>query len=626
MHVLPRAVLLLFLTAAGARAQVPGSGAIPDGGGGPGAGPAASGAVGAPAPVPSVRVGRHAIPGNSPDCHTGPISYIFVDNHSIFDATDPLLPRRFDWAYLLANHLHVRTRPGVIRRELLFHVGECFDPALLDESARLLRGFDFISRADVYPVRQPDSTYHVVVDTQDEWTTGVGIRMDVHHGVALTGVRARDRNVLGSGQTGEVWYVEHDLTRDYGLAWNDPQLGGSRWDIAGALGRARAGTVAWQTLQYPFLGETGRWAVRQSFQHIERDFDAVAGDEPVERDVLVPVRDVGAELAIVGRLGRPGDLTLFGGGLSFRNRSFPGVPLLVSDRDFSTLQPADSSLVQAVRPGMEPRDEVRAVLLLGQRNIFWTQRRGLDSPRGQQDVRLGAEISLALSRSLPSLARDNDLGTTLTIYTGFQAGPALVVLRARGDGLRDFTAPAGASEWKDLFGDGELLAYVRGKLLPAQTLVLRAAGTGGWRTRSPFQLTLAGDDVVRGYDPHRFPGGRRAAFTVEDRIVFGWPFPEVFDLGGTVFGDVGRIWPGDAPFGTDSGWRGSIGAGLRAAFPAGGRITYRADMAVPFSGSLRDARFLFSVGEILGLTRRRIPQIDRSRPQGLSGDLFSFPR
>jgi hypothetical protein len=624
MHVLPRAVLLLFLTAAGAKAQVRTGGAAPDGAAG-----ADSGAAAAPpfSSAPAARVGSaRVIPGSSPDCHTAPITYIFVDNHSIFDASDPLLPRRFDWAYLVVNRLHVRTRPGVIRRELLFHTGDCLDPALLDESARLLRGFPFISRADVYPVRQPDSTYHVVVDTQDEWTTGVGVRLGIHHGLELRGARARDRNLFGSGQTGEVWYIEHDLTRDYGVAWNDPQLGGSRWDMAGALGRTRAGVVAWQTLEYPFLGETGRWAGRESARHTEQDFDFVAGNDPQELDVLVPVRDVGADVAVVGRLGRPGDLTIFGGGLAFRNRSFHSAPLSVVDQDFATLQPADSAQAAQVRPEMEPRDAVRAVLLLGQRNIYWTQRRGYDSPRGQQDIRLGAEVSLALSRSLPSLARDDDLATTLTLYTGFDAGPALVVLRARGDGLRDFAAPAGAPEWKDLFADSELLAYLRGKLLPAQTLVLRAGGTGGWRARSPFQLTLAGDDAVRGYDSHRFPGGRRASFTAEDRIFFGWPFPEVFDLGGTVFADGGRIWPGDAPFGTDSGWRASAGVGLRAAFPAGGRITYRADVAVPLDGGLRNARVLFSVGEIVGLARQRVRQLDRSRPPGLSGDLFSFPR
>lgn len=607
MHVLPRAVLLLCLATAGARAQVP-----------------TERAGDRPVPHPG---GRRAIPGNSPECRTGPISYIFVDNHSIFDAGDPSLPARFGWAYSTANRLHVRTRPGVIRREMLLRVGDCFDQALVDESARLLRGFDFISRADVYGVRQPDSTYHLVVDTQDEWSTDLGLRVGMEHGNVFRGARVREKNTLGSGQTVELYYVEHDVARDYGVRWDDPQLGGYRWDMGAAVGRTRAGTVASQTLQYPFLGEAGRKAARQSFRREDQLFDFLAPPGATDRDVIVPIRDESFDVAVVGRLGRPGDLTLIGGGFSFRNRSFPGRVDVLADRNFETRTAADSSLVAQVAPQMQPRDHVRAVLLVGQRNIWWIQRRGYDSPRGQQDIRLGAEVALALSRSIPAMARDDDLGATLTLYTGYEAGPALFVFRGRGDGLRNFAAPLGASDWEDMYAEAEMLSYIRPTWLPTHTLVLRAGGAGGWKTRSPFQLTLGGDEAVRGYDPHMYPGGRRLVGTVEDRMYFHWPFPELFDLGGTVFADVGRVWAGDAPFGVDSGWKTGLGVGLRGAFPAGGRTTYRADFAVPLGGSLRNGRFTFTVGEVIGLARPRLnDQLERSRPQGLSGDLFSFPR
>jgi len=608
MHSFPRAVLLLFLGAAGATAQSP----VDPVADGPGAGTAAA---------------PHVIAGSSPECRTGTISFVFIDNHSIFDTGDPAMPRRFDWAYGAANHLHVRTRQGVIRRELLFHTGDCYDPAVLEASARLLRGFDFISRADIFGIKQPDGSYHVVVDTQDEWSTEVGVRLAMDRGLVFRGASIRESNMLGSGQAVEAYYIEHEVTRDYGVAWEDPQLAGSRWDLAAAVGRSRAGTVAHGTLEYPFLGETGRWAARVSFDRADRLFDYVGAGGSEDRDLVAPLRDDAVDVALVGRLGRPGDLTLFGAGVAYRNLSFPGQVEMVTGGDFDASTPADSALARVAAGQLMPRDRVRAVLLLGQRNIWWIQRRGYDSLRGQQDIRLGAEIAVALSRSLPSIARDDDLGATLTLYTGFLAGPALVTLRARGDGVRDFSASATTPEWRDLFGESELLAYLRPPALAAHTFVLRAGGTGGWRTRTPFQLTLGGDDAVRGYDPRRLPGGRRLDLTAEDRVYFGWPFPEVFDLGGTVFADVGRIWPGDAPFGIDSGWKASFGLGLRGAFPAGGRTTYRADVALPVSGSLRDARFYLSVGEVIGLVRHTLnDQVERSRPQGLSGDLFSFPR
>jgi len=606
MHVLPRALLLLALAAAGVRAQQPGE---------PPAGKR---------PHPG---GRRAIPGNSPDCHTGSISYIFIDNHSIFDASDASLPTRFGWAYSTANRLHIRTRQGVIRRELLLRTGDCYDPALVDESARLLRGFDFVSRADVYGVPQPDSTYHLVVDTQDEWSTDVGLRLAVDGGMVFRGARVREKNAFGSGQRVELYYLEHDVVRDYGVGWEDPQLAGYRWDAGVALGRTRAGTTVIERLQYPFLGEAGRRAARQSFERSDLLFDYVAPPLATDQDVIVPVREQSFDMAAVGKLGPPGDVLLVGGGLSFRNRSFPGRVDVLSDRSFQTRTAADSTLVRQVAGQMLTRDDVRAVLLLGQRRIRWIQRRGYDSPRGQQDIRLGGEVSLALSRSLPSMARDNDVGATTTLYAGFQAGPALVVLRGRGDGLRRDAPIGGGTRWEDLYGEAELLAYMRTEWLPTHTFVFRGGGAGGWQTRAPFQLTLGGDDAVRGYDPHRFPGGRRVSLSGEDRLYFHWPFPELFDLGATVFADAGRIWAGDAPFGVNSGWRTAVGAGLRGAFPAGGRTTYRADIAVPVAGSLRNARFTLSVGEVIGLARARLNgQLERSRPQGLTGDIFSFPR
>jgi len=78
-------------------------------------------------------------------CATGPISYIFIDNHSIFDTADPNLNTRFAWAYRIANSLHVRTKRSVIERELLFDAGDCYDPYLLEETERLLRSYYFLA-------------------------------------------------------------------------------------------------------------------------------------------------------------------------------------------------------------------------------------------------------------------------------------------------------------------------------------------------------------------------------------------------------------------------------------------------------------------------------------------------
>ena len=67
--------------------------------------------------------------------------HIFVDNHSIYDVDQVDDGGLLGWVYGAANALHVKTRASFIRRELLFHVGDCYDPFLLEESGRLLRGY-----------------------------------------------------------------------------------------------------------------------------------------------------------------------------------------------------------------------------------------------------------------------------------------------------------------------------------------------------------------------------------------------------------------------------------------------------------------------------------------------------
>ncbi len=565
------------------------------------------------------------------NCRTGAIASIFVDNHSIFDMSDPGLARRFRWAYRTANKMHIRTRPSVIRRELLFRVGDCYDQIRIEESARLLRAYDFISQADVFGVQQPDGSYHVVVDTQDEWTTQVDMRVAFSDGIDFQGGRFRELNLLGTGQAVSLYYRRAQVVRDYGVTYESPQLFGTRWDGKFAAGRSRAGSVLDEVISHPFVGEIGRHAARESISHEDRLFDFISRDGATRNErqhVLVPMRDATFDIAGVKRLGRRGNLTLFGGGLSFQQRSYPGVVTVVQGHDYDNRTPADSTDVRDVTTQNQPVDAVRAAILLGQRNVWWVKRRGFDSLRGQQDIKLGAEGGISLAGSIPSLSHDDDLFGTVTMYAGMELGPAVITAQLRQDARRDFHAKTPGSEWKDVYGEGEVLAYVKPPIIPRHTLVFRAAGAGGWTTTTPFQLTLGGDRALRGYDPERLPGGRRAVFTAEDRYYFGWPFKEVFDLGGSAFVDVGRIWPGDVPFGVDSGWRASGGFGLRGSFPAGSRNTYRADIAFPLVAgtSLKDVRFILSVGEILGLsTSFGDPQIVRSRQAGVSGELFSFP-
>ncbi|MGH7466524.1 MAG: hypothetical protein ACRENP_00915 [Longimicrobiales bacterium] len=565
--------------------------------------------------------------GTRPDrpCLLGPISYVFVDNHSIFD-TQSEPARRFSWFYRAANKLHVRTRRATITRELLLGPGDCFDPILAEESERLLRAYDYLAQVDIFGVPQPDGSYHVVVDTRDEWSTQLDVRVAFQDGVDFEGARLREANLFGRGESLTAYYIHRDVTRDYGIAYQTPQLLSTRWDLLTELGSTRAGTTFQEVLAYPFIGEVSRWSARQQFSREDRFFDYAVGESADDRlRVLVPLRDKHFDLAMVTRLGQRGNLSLLGLALTYQQLTYPSFPLIAVNGDITDATPADSTFLAPALDAREELNNIRLALLLGQRNVWWVKRRGLDSMRGLQDVRLGSEIGLSLGRSFPSLDADDDMASTMTAFSAFEFGSLILSGRGRLDVRRNFDAPSAESAWEDLFGEGEFLAYLRPGALPRHTLVARASGTGGWYVRTPFQLTLGGDRNLRGYKPDRFPGGRRAVFSVEDRVYIGWPWPESIDTGATLFLDVGRMWPGDAPYGLDSGWRTTAGLGVRASFPAGSRTTYRIDFAFPVqpAPSLSDVRLLISVGELIGLSAPlRDWQLMRSRYEGVAGQLF----
>src|SRR5690606_6145882 len=132
-----------------------------------------------------------------------------------------------------------------------------------------------------------------------------------------------------------------------------------------AAGGTRAGTLVDQVIAYPFVGEIGKWAFRQSFRREDHYFDYIAGDavEGVTR-VLLPVRDKATDLAAIARVGHPGALTLFGVAIGFQETSFPGADSaeVVYGKNFGNPAQADSALLAEVHRQTEPVENVRLML------------------------------------------------------------------------------------------------------------------------------------------------------------------------------------------------------------------------------------------------------------------------
>ena len=537
-------------------------------------------------------------------CETGRISNIFVDNRSIFDIVegDPL-----NWVYRLANTLHIDTNQSFILRELLFNEDECLDPLLLEESSRILESYPFITTADVYPVAQSDGTYHVVIDTQDRWTTQFDLGVSFDQGLQLDRIDLTEANLLGRGIRAQVFARRRREARDKGFRLQEPRLLGTRTDANFGWGRTRTGDFLEQGINYPFVGEVGRVAVRQVFDRRDRVFRYSAADDQDFTNVLLPYRDEWAEFSMAGRLGRPGNLTLLGIGMTREGIQFQGLSgelEVAIDGDFGNTIAASTAVHDVVASQTVGRSTTRLNMMIGQRNLRFERVRGLDALDGELNVQLGTDLGLTMGRSIDMFSVDgvpspDDFFGRVRLFAGHDPGNSFVFAQIAAEGRR---LRNGHDRWRDLIGEIDLYSYLRTDRIPGQTLFLRASAAGGWSAESPFQLTLGGRDAVRGFREEHAPGARRMLLTVEDRIFFRWPWPELLDLGLTLFADVGRVWSGGVPYVVDSGWRGTLGFGLRYAAPAGSRMGGRIDLAFPLgAAAAHHPVFRITLFELLGI-------------------------
>jgi hypothetical protein len=569
-------------------------------------------------------------------CPQGEVTHVFIDNHSIFDPEALPDDARIRWAYELANRIHMRTRPQFIERELLLSDGDCYEPALARESARILREFRFIADADVFGVPQPDGSTHLLVDTRDEWTTKLALGLRFDEGVRFEGASITEENFLGRGASVGLFFLDRDERREFGAQVEVPRLGRTRWDVSTAAATTRIGERLRQAAILPFQGEQVGTALRQEILHRRDYFNFVLPGEPGSgprgdlSHVVVPLTEQRFQLGMVRRTRHLDDALLLGGGVSYE-RIDPGAPgsaLGVVGGDFRELVPLDSTVAELLTPQLGARRGYRLNLSAGLRQIRFQDLRGLDAVAGVQDLPLGREAILTVGRSVGSTGPDRppDVLIRTSLFRGGELGPLLSFVTLAGESRRELGR--GWEGWRDTLAELQTFHYWFPQGVGSPTVVLRAAAQAGWHTDAPFQLTLGGPEGVRGYSETELPGSRRAVITVEGRWVLPNPLPEFADLGMTIFGDAGRMWAGDSPFGQDTGWRTTVGAGLRVGFPPGSASVIRFDIAVPTDpGVSRSPIVRISAMEWIGLLHDpRNQQLLRSRRSGLSADYSGVVR
>lgn len=581
---------------------------------------AAFGVLGATGPA----YGQAQADGGDAVCTNGTISEIVLDRRTVYDPESTTVGA-LAWTYRALNLLHITTSAGFIRRELLFEEGDCLDSFYLDESARLLESYGFIGYATV--TTEPDGRggHVVTVETQDEWSTQVDVGITYDAGINLEKLEITEENFLGQGVFAEVTHRERREARRQAIGLATPRFFG-RADASFQIGRDRTGNFFNEYLRYPFIGETGRYSLRHGYDRSTRFFSYATSDQDAATDpeftqVLVPAFRELLEFSVARRFGEPFKSVIVGATFTRDVIRFPDAPSVIYGNDFNDLQPYPGPVPTVLETQFQESGASRLALHVGTRRQQYVIYEAIDGLRDRMRVGVGMYAGLSVGRSFDLFvpgdvpAADDYFGRAHASFTA-PIGSSLL----HGGGTVETRRDGG--DWRDLLVDADLVAYIRGEALPWQTFFFRTQFAGGWNTELPFQLSLGGREGVRSLKEDRFPGGRMVRLVAEDRILFPWPRRGSVDVGMTAFVDYGRVWPGDVPYGVDSGWQGALGIGLRLGLPSGTRHVFRLDYAFPFGATTGNPEFraTFELNMLsLGFFT---PDVFRSRRYNLGSEHF----
>jgi Omp85 superfamily domain len=509
----------------------------------------------------------------------------------VFEERDPV-PR-------FVNVFHVTTRPYVIDREVLVRPGQPYRQALVDETARNLRGLTQLSLVLVVATKgtTPDRV-RIVVITKDTWS------LRLNWNVALTAgglqeldLQPSETNLFGTQQTVSGLFTLTPSTYAFGLGYRVPRLEG-RWlqllaDANIIVNKATGspeGTSGEISLTRPLYSALTEWAwgVGASWDNevVRRYVDAeLSAYEPSDPNGIhyatecaptpgspcVPyeyrTRQFVQQLTLVRSFGwaTKNDFTL---GLEF-NRAENLTP------DFSGYDPA--VVAEFVRTQL-PVGETRIGPFVQWRGYTTNFVRVLDfETLGlQEDYRLGHDVWV---RVYPVLSA---LGSTRTLLGTYAAAQYTAPL---GDGLvrasLESTTEADSQELSDaaLGFTGRIVT----PRLGFGRFVFDTAILDRYRNYLNHLYYLGGDTRLRGY-PSNFLVG-------EDVITVNTEYRtrplEVLkvQVGGVAFYDVGDAFNGfenlHAIPGKTYGLLHSIGVGLRTLFPQFDRVVFRGDVGFP---------------------------------------------
>jgi hypothetical protein len=455
---------------------------------------------------------------------------------------------------------HTLTKDVAIEPFLLVEPGSTCSEFRLAESARVLRAQPYLAEANVTAVPDSAGGVRVRVETVDEipLVIGGGIRDG-----KLSQLTYGNANVRGEGMYAAVGWREGFAYRDgASLRFQHHHLFGRPIRLGATLERAPLGRDVSIDASRPFYTR---------FQHLGwyaglRDASGYSAfQRPDDAKLSLQVDRTRGDAGAVFRFGGTSALLFAGPFLTHQRFRPSGDAVVIADTGLAS----DPDVVLDDR--YESTSTTRLAGVLGARWLSHIEVLGFDALLGPQDVARGVQTTIALGRSIGGDKR----GTVAAgqLFAGVGGASNFVGLSVLSEGLKR------EGDWVDAVVSGRLAWYAKSS--PRRTRIIGAEYSGAWGATEPYQLALgARQGGLRGYDDSRVVGARRAVLRAEQRWILDG-ISRWFALGAAGFGDVGKTWAGDVPFGVTTGTRASVGVSILASVPRQSRRLLRVDFAYP---------------------------------------------
>lgn len=490
------------------------------------------------------------------------ISSIEIVRLEVFDEHDPVPD--------FLNVFHTTTRELVIRRELLFAVGERFDRRRIDETARNLKSLIQLSLVLIVPLTDGEpGRVKLLVITKDVWSLRLNSNFQVgSEGFTYLLLNPSEWNVAGTHANVSGLFILRRSTYSAGVLASHGRILGTR--LAGSVGAnlvfnrstgRQEGSFGNFSYGLPRYSEQQKWLYGVS----------LTWDEGITRVLKLPYRRE-----------RYVDVTSVTRSFGVQHKFELTLGAEADRRVYRSRVPSDVS--PAVREEFErddvPQSDTRIspfVSFAHFENRF-LQTTELETLGLQEDVRLGPQLQVKLYPASSRVGSTRDLlGVATGLSYTFPVADGLV----RAIGTSHIEHASQGRHQASL----ALALRVASPRLGFGRLIFDGLLENRYRNYLNAQSALGGDGRLRGYPAADTEVAGSAALRGNDLAVVNTEFrTSAVDILSAQCGLAAFYDAGGAADSFDAiDVKGALGVGLRILFPQANRIVFRADWAFPIS-------------------------------------------